>query len=158
MGWPSPTASASHPTTRSSRLPTRARRRTILAFEIEDEKTLKGGKELVDMNKVWSTIGVLEQTMGSDGTGLSGRLKRALDGPGTGALPTTGGGSDGIRSDVDGNPWFSAGWVGDGFGGVQCYSPEGQLIGQIKLPEICSNLCFGGEKRNRLFVIASTSL
>ncbi len=50
-------------------------------------------------------------------------------------------------------------WLGgDGFGGVQCYSPEGQLIGQIKLPEICSNLCFGRKKRNRLFMTASTSL
>ena len=92
-------------------MPTRARRRTILAFEIEDKKTFEGGKELVAMNKVWSTIGALEQIMRSDGAGLSGRLKRALDGPGTGALPTTGFGSDGIRSDVDGNLWCSAGWV-----------------------------------------------
>lgn len=131
--------------------------KNILAFDVGDERTLQGGKELVAMNKGWTTIGALEQTVRSDGAGLSGRLKRVLDGPGTGALPT-GGGSDGIRCDVDGNLWCSAGWVGDGYDGVHCFSPEGQLIGQIKLPEICSNLCFGGEKRNRLFITASTSL
>ena len=68
------------------------------------------------------------------------------------------GGSDGIRADEDGNIWASAGWVGDGFDGVHVFSPEGQLIGQIKLPEICSNLCFGGPKRNRLFMTGSQSL
>ncbi len=68
------------------------------------------------------------------------------------------GGSDGIRCDMDGNLWSAAGWVGDGYDGVFCFSHEGQLIGQIKLPEICSNLCFGGAKRNRLFMTASTSV
>jgi gluconolactonase len=68
------------------------------------------------------------------------------------------GGSDGVRCDVDGNVWASAGWVGDGFDGVHIFSPEGRLIGQIKLPETGSNLCFGGPKRNRLFITASQSL
>lgn len=68
------------------------------------------------------------------------------------------GGSDGIRTDVDGNVWHSAGWAGNGFDGVLVFAPDGDLIGQIKLPEICSNVCFGGPKRNRLFMTASQSL
>jgi gluconolactonase len=66
--------------------------------------------------------------------------------------------SDGIRSDEDGNIWSSAGWVGDGYDGVHVFAPDGMRIGQIKLPEICSNVCFGGSKRNRLFMTASQSL
>jgi gluconolactonase len=68
------------------------------------------------------------------------------------------GGSDGIRPDVDGNIWSSAGWVGAGYDGVHIFAPDGQRIGQILLPETCSNICFGGPKRNRLFVTASQSL
>ncbi len=66
--------------------------------------------------------------------------------------------ADGIRADVDGNIWAACGWVGDGYDGVHCFAPDGQRIGQIKLPEIASNLCFGGSKRNRLFVTAGQSL
>ncbi|MSR30859.1 MAG: SMP-30/gluconolactonase/LRE family protein [Gemmataceae bacterium] len=66
--------------------------------------------------------------------------------------------ADGIRADVDGNIWASAGWVGDGYDGVHVFSPEGKRIGQILLPEICSNVCFGGPRRNRLFMTASQSL
>ena len=69
------------------------------------------------------------------------------------------GGADGIRADVDGNIWASAGWVGHGYDGVHVFAPEdGRRIGQIRLPEICSNVCFGGKKRNRLFMTASTSV
>ncbi len=66
--------------------------------------------------------------------------------------------ADGIRCDRDGNIWSSAGWVGEGYDGVHIFSPEGQRIGQIKLPEICSNVCFGGPRRNRLFMTASRGL
>jgi gluconolactonase len=66
--------------------------------------------------------------------------------------------ADGIRADVDGNIWSSAGWVGEGYDGVHIFAPDGERIGQIRLPEICSNLCFGGPKRNRLFMTASQSL
>jgi gluconolactonase len=66
--------------------------------------------------------------------------------------------ADGIRADVDGNIWASAGWVGEGYDGVHIFAPDGQRIGQILLPEICSNVCFGGPKRNRLFMTASQSL
>ena len=66
--------------------------------------------------------------------------------------------ADGIRCDVDGNIWSSAGWVGEGYDGVHIFAPNGDRIGQILLPEICSNVCFGGTKRNRLFMTASQSL
>jgi len=65
--------------------------------------------------------------------------------------------SDGIRADVDGNIW-SAAAGGPGLDGVQILSPEGERIGQILLPERCANVCFGGPKRNRLFMTASQSL
>jgi len=66
--------------------------------------------------------------------------------------------SDGIRCDVDGNVWSAAGWGPDGTNGVHCYAPDGKLIGKIHLPETCANLCFGGTKKNRLFMAASQSL
>ena len=66
--------------------------------------------------------------------------------------------ADGIRADEDGNVWASAGWVGDGYDGVHIFAPNGDRIGQIILPEICSNVCFGGTKRNRLFMTGSSSL
>jgi gluconolactonase len=68
------------------------------------------------------------------------------------------GGTDGLRADVDGNIWASSGWGGDGFDGVHVFAPDGLRIGQILLPETASNICFGGPKRNRLFITASQSL
>ena len=70
----------------------------------------------------------------------------------------TPGSSDGIRADSDGNIWSGACWAGDGFGGVHCFHPDGTLIGKIHLPAPCANLCFGGAKKNRLFMTASQSL
>jgi gluconolactonase len=66
--------------------------------------------------------------------------------------------SDGIRCDVEGNVWAAAQLGGDGYDGVHIFSPDGKLIGKILLPETCANLCFGGAKRNRLFMTASQSL
>ena len=63
-----------------------------------------------------------------------------------------------IRADTDGNIWAGMGWVGAGYDGVHIFDPEGQRIGMILLPEICANICFGGAKRNRLFMAASQSL
>jgi len=60
--------------------------------------------------------------------------------------------SDGFRIDEDGNIWTSAG------DGVHCYTPEGRLLGKILIPETVSNLTFGGRKKNRLFITATTSL
>ena len=42
--------------------------------------------------------------------------------------------------------------------GNEVFSPQGQRIGRIGLPERCANLCFGGRYRNRLFMCGSTSL
>jgi gluconolactonase len=66
--------------------------------------------------------------------------------------------ADGIRADVEGNVWVGAGWVGEGYDGVHVFAPDGARIGMILLPEICANVCFGGDKRNRLYMTASQSL
>jgi gluconolactonase len=64
---------------------------------------------------------------------------------------------DGMRCDVDGNLW--CGWGGgEGLDGVAIFNPSAKLIGRILLPERCANLCFGGLRRNRLFMAASQSL
>ena len=60
--------------------------------------------------------------------------------------------ADGFRCDTDGNLWTSAA------DGVHCLSPEGELMGKILLPELVSNLCFGGRGKHRLFVTATTSI
>jgi gluconolactonase len=60
--------------------------------------------------------------------------------------------ADGFRCDTQGNVWTSAG------DGVHCYAPDRTLLGKILVPEHVSNLCFGGLKRNRLFITATTSL
>jgi len=93
----------------------------------------------------------------SDGKSLkNGRefasMKLTVDGKEVAGL------ADGIRADRDGNIWSSAGWVGKGYDGVHVFNPEGKRIGQILLPEICSNVCFGGVRRNRLFMTASQSV
>jgi gluconolactonase len=66
--------------------------------------------------------------------------------------------ADGIRADIDGNLWVGAGWVGPGYDGVHVIAPSGERIGMILLPEVCANVCFGGARRNRLFMAASQSL
>ena len=66
--------------------------------------------------------------------------------------------ADGIRCDIDGNLWASAGWAGEGYDGVHIFASDGEMIGRIHLPEVCSNLCFGGIRRNRLFMTGSQSL
>ena len=65
---------------------------------------------------------------------------------------------DGMRCDVHGNVWAATGNGGAGIDGVHCYAPDGALLGRIHLPEVCANLCFGGVKKNRLFITASRSL
>ncbi len=69
-------------------------------------------------------------------------------------------GPDGLRADVHGNLWCAsnAGREGPGHHGVLVFTPEGQLLGRIRLPEACANVCFGGPRRNRLFMTASQSL
>jgi gluconolactonase len=68
-------------------------------------------------------------------------------------------GPDGVRCDVDGNVWASSNaGRAVGYSGVTVWSPDRKLIGRIRLPEICGNVCFGGPKRNRLFMAGSQSL
>lgn len=59
---------------------------------------------------------------------------------------------DGIRMDIDGNIWSSAG------DGVHCFAPDGTRLGKILVPETVANLTFGGPRRNRLFIAATSSL
>ena len=84
-----------------------------------------------------------------DGSRLrNGRVFAELVDPTTGSRTS----ADGIRCDVDGNVWAGA------RPGVQIVAPDGDTIGVIRLPEVCANVCFGGAKRNRLFMTASQSL
>jgi gluconolactonase len=59
---------------------------------------------------------------------------------------------DGLRLDEAGRVWVGAG------DGVHCLDPDGTLIGKVSVPEAVANLCFGGPKRNRLFICGTTSL
>lgn len=78
----------------------------------------------------------------------NGRVFAELTNPQDGSRTS----ADGIRCDVDGNVWCGA------RPGVQVVAADGNTIGIIRLPEVCANVCFGGEKRNRLFMTASQSL
>ena len=66
--------------------------------------------------------------------------------------------TDGVRVDVSGNVWCSYGWGDAKEDGVRCYTAGGDLIGKIHLAETVANLTFGGPKKNRLFICASTSV
>ncbi len=59
---------------------------------------------------------------------------------------------DGFRFDTEGNLWTST------KAGISCHRPDGELLGKIRVPEAVANLTFGGPKRNRLFITATTSL
>ena len=89
--------------------------------------------------KVWDVDG---------GQLRNGKRFVQFDIPGTGT-PSA---ADGIRCDADGNIWAGA------RPGVQVFAPNGDRIGMIRLPETCANVCFGGARRNRLFMTASQSL
>ena len=69
-----------------------------------------------------------------------------------------GGTPDGYRVDVDGNLWCGWGMGNAQQDGVKVFDPTGKPIGFIALPERSANLCFGGPKRNRLFMAASHSV
>lgn len=130
--------------------------KNIKVWNVVDEKKLADGKEFASMklkmSSKWTELSdVDKQAVGKQEGGVVVASKTYhLDKAGF---------ADGIRCDTDGNIWASAGWVGDGYDGVHIFEPtEGVRIGQIRLPEICSNVCFGGTKRNRLFMTASTSV
>ena len=69
-----------------------------------------------------------------------------------------GGTPDGFRVDIDGNLWCGWGMGSDDLDGVLVFASDGAKIGRIRLPERCANVCFGGLKRNRLFMAASQSM
>lgn len=88
--------------------------------------------------------------VGDDGFSLTN--KRAVIDAGPNGTP------DGMRCDIDGNLWCGWGMGSAELDGVMIFAPDGTPIGRIELPERCANVCFGGPKRNRLFMAASQSL
>lgn len=66
-------------------------------------------------------------------------------------------GYDGLACDQDGNIWAGTSG-GEGHDGVTIFASDGTLIGRILLPEVCANVCFVGEDRNRLLMTASQSI
>jgi len=85
---------------------------------------------------------------------VNGKLlnRRTLINAGPGGTP------DGFRVDIDGNLWCGWGMGTEELDGVRIFTPSGDAIGHIKLPERCANVTFGGRHRNRLFMAASRSL
>ncbi|HEX6141375.1 MAG TPA: SMP-30/gluconolactonase/LRE family protein [Geminicoccaceae bacterium] len=92
---------------------------------------------------------ILAYDVAPDGRSITG--KRVL-------IDAEGGTPDGMRCDVDGNLWCGWGMGTEALDGVLVFAPDGTKIGRIALPERCANVCFGGLKRNRLFMAASQSL
>ncbi len=92
---------------------------------------------------------ILAYDVTGDGVGITGRRVLIDAGPGT---------PDGFRLDEDGNLWCGWGMGTPELDGVMVFSAQGEPIGRIQLPERCANLCFGGPKRNRLFMAASQSV
>ena len=93
---------------------------------------------------------ILAYDVTSDGRAIAN--KRVLIDAGPSGTP------DGMRCDVDGNLWCGWGMGSEALDGVLVFAPDGTAIGRIALPERCANVCFGGGKRNRLFMAASQSL
>ena len=65
--------------------------------------------------------------------------------------------TDGLRCDTDGRALvLGVGWGDPNEDGVRCYTPDGDLLGKIHIPETVANLCFGGQQRNRLYICGSS--
>ena len=92
---------------------------------------------------------ILAYDVSADGKSISN--KRVL-------IDADGGTPDGMRCDIEGNLWCGWGMGDAALDGVFIFAPDGTHIGRIALPERCANVCFGGLKRNRLFMAASQSL
>jgi gluconolactonase len=60
--------------------------------------------------------------------------------------------SDGFRIDTEGRLWTSSG------DSVQIFSPDGELLHRVPVPEKIANVCFGGPDGRDLYIAASTSL
>ncbi|MGX7001682.1 SMP-30/gluconolactonase/LRE family protein [Caballeronia sp. KNU42] len=92
---------------------------------------------------------ILAFDLSSDGLKLANQRELIDAGQGT---------PDGFRVDVHGNLWCGWGMGSDELDGVRIFTPQGEAIGHIALPERCANVCFGGRYRNRLFMAASHGL
>lgn len=66
-------------------------------------------------------------------------------------------GPDGMRADRAGNIWAGSTSI-LGYSGVTVWNPAGKLIGRIRLPEVCPNVCFAGPKRDWLFMCGTQSI
>jgi gluconolactonase len=132
------------------RLDPKTGRATVVAGDIDRPNGLAFSPDesklyIVESGVTARTIRVYD--VGGD-TLANGRILMAAEPGGT---------PDGLRCDVDGNLW--CGWgMGAQQDGVRIFDPSGKPIGFIALPERCANVCFGGAKRNRLFMAASHSV
>jgi gluconolactonase len=106
-----------------------------LAFSVDESRLY-----IADTRQKPSHIRVFDVT--DDGTLTGGGVFGTSDS----------GGFDGLRVDTEGRVWAAA------HDGLHCFAPDGTLIGKLRVPEICSNLTFGGPRRNELFITASSSL
>jgi gluconolactonase len=114
-----------------------------LAFSPNEKKLY-----IVESGKIPRTIFVYDVV--DDGTKLvRGRVLITAEPEGT---------PDGFRVDIDGNLWCGWGMGSAALDGVKIFNPDGKPIGFIALPERAANVCFGGPKRNRLFMAASHSI
>lgn len=111
-----------------------------LAFS-PDEKTLYVADSGASHDQQWPRH-IRAFDVGDDGKLSKGRVFAVIDN----------GFPDGFRLDVAGNLWTSAG------DGVHCFAPDGTLLGKILVPQTVANLTFGGPRRNRLFIAATTSI
>ena len=113
-----------------------------LAFS-PDERTLYVVASRAEPREIWAYDVV-------DGGRVANRRKFIDAGPeGT---------PDGFRVDEDGNLWCGWGMGKPELDGVLVFNPAGEAIGRIAVPERCANVCFGGRRRNRLFMAASQSI
>ncbi|MCI1193306.1 SMP-30/gluconolactonase/LRE family protein [Calidifontimicrobium sp. SYSU G02091] len=120
-----------------------------LAFSPDERVLYVVESRAVPHRRIW------QYDVGADGSLTNKRLFADAQGPGA---------FDGIAVDALGNVWCGFGSSGapgvdpEGLDGVRVYDAGGRAIGHIHLPERCANLCFGGMRRNRLFMAASHSL
>jgi gluconolactonase len=120
-----------------------------LAFSADEKILYVVESRATPHRKIW------QYDVGALGALSNKRLFVDANGPGA---------YDGIAVDLKGNVWCGFGTNGApgvdpvGLDGVRVYNPLGEAIGHIHLPERCANLCFGGAKRNQLFMAASRSL
>lgn len=121
-----------------------------LCFSPDEQTLYVVESRATPCRKIWA------YAVGKDGRKL-GRRRLFAEAAGHGAF-------DGIKADIDGNLWCGFGSDGSpdadpaALDGVMVFDAQGRPLAHIHLPERCANLCFGGAKRNRLFMAASHSL